>query len=132
MLNVKIIDYLLGCCIIIGNAKTSYFKRFRCLFFKRLKREVGEIPTRSRHCKWEQSANTTVHMYGKVQDCNDHEPGDLPTLDTPKPTRIGRCLENLFFDYSNISISSVEMFFCIYCLLNVIQETGRSLIERSG
>jgi hypothetical protein len=36
-------------------------------FFERLKREVGAIPTRSRHCKWEHAAGATVRTYGKEQ-----------------------------------------------------------------
>jgi hypothetical protein len=45
----------------------------------RLKREAGENPARSRHCKWE--ALSEYHWLkntGKVEGCSEHEPGDLP------------------------------------------------------
>jgi hypothetical protein len=48
-------------------------------FIHLLKREVGEIPTRSRHCKVEISYGSTVsHRNGKEYGIDDAEPGDLP------------------------------------------------------
>jgi len=46
----------------------------------RLKKEVGEIPTRSRHCKWEQAASnaTVLKKVWEGAASNDHKPGDLP------------------------------------------------------
>jgi hypothetical protein len=52
-------------------------------FFERLKREVGAIPTRSRHCKWEQAAEATVRDVWEGAASIDHEPGDLPDSYAP-------------------------------------------------
>lgn len=48
-------------------AENFIYMQKQVFFFERLKREVGAIPTRSRHCKWEQAAEATVRTYGKAQ-----------------------------------------------------------------
>jgi len=45
---------------------------------ERLKREAGENPARSRHCKWELPLTATGLKPGKAGGCGEHEPGDLP------------------------------------------------------
>lgn len=55
-----------------------------------MKREVGEKPARSRHCKCEFFIHKPLFYYGKAMESDEHKPGDLPIL-APiyKPTRIG-------------------------------------------
>lgn len=57
-------------------------------FQLRLKREVGVIPTRSRHCIWEQACKMSLYeSMGRRKICYDHEPGDLPISATPTNLR---------------------------------------------
>ncbi len=54
-------------------------KRNRCLFL-RLKRAVGENPTRSRHCKCERAVDSHCMKIWEGAVSVDHKPGNLPVF----------------------------------------------------
>jgi hypothetical protein len=95
---------------------------------KLLKREVGEIPTRSRHCKWEQTAMNHCMNVREGAVSNDHKPGDLPDIITTGTTRIGRCNMHEWLFMSKLlcilhGISFSGMFF--YLVLHNRWKNGR-------
>lgn len=53
-------------------------------FSGRLNREVGETPTRSRHCKMGVNCIATVQFVWEGAGNNDHKPGDLPSFSRTK------------------------------------------------
>jgi hypothetical protein len=88
-------------------------------FITRLNREVGENPTRSRHCKWEQAATCHCTNVWEGAASIDHEPGDLPVHctnqtyeDREVPTGFMSFLIKTFA-YSDISPSGGDVFIFI-------------------